>query len=330
MRITDATRRAFLLAQLIFSYGLCAIHNSASAAAYPAKAIRLISPFAPGGGTDLVARTIGRRLGESVGQSVVTDNRAGAGGIAGVDIVAKAPPDGYTLLLGGPSPLTVAPHLLKTLPYDPFRDLAPVTLMAVAPSLLAVHPNMPAGSVKELIAIARARPGQLTFSSSGNGGSGHLAGEMLKSMAGIDMLHVPYKGTGPATIALLANEITLSIANPLSLLPHVKSGRLRALAITSEKRSPVLPDLPTVAETVPGYTARVWYSILAPAGTSAAIVAKLNTVINGILHTPEMKEQFGRDCGEVIASTPQALTNFMRAESARWAGVIRDAKIRPE
>jgi tripartite-type tricarboxylate transporter receptor subunit TctC len=321
-----------LLLSVLVAVGASIAADNALAAnsAYPNKPVRLISPFAPGGGTDLVARTIGQKLSESFGQPVIVDNRPGAGGTTGADIVAKAPADGYTLLLGGPAPLTVAPHLYGKLPYEPLKDLAPVTLMAVAPSIVAVHPSVPAHSVKELLALAKAKPGQLTFSSSGNGGSGHLAGELLKMMAGVDMLHVPSKGTGPATIALLSGEINISIANPMSLLPHIKAGRIRALAVTSEKRSPALPDLPTVAETVPGYTARVWYSILVPARTPAAIVARLNGEIIRILRTAEMKEQFGREGGEVIGSTPEELRAFLLADSARWARVIQQAKIKVE
>ncbi len=330
MVVEETVKRVVLPVLLTFGAVLSGSSLAAPASGYPNKPIRLISPFAPGGGTDIMARTIGQKLTESLGQSVVVDNRPGAGGTTGADIVSKSPPDGYTLLVGGPSPLTVAPHLYKKLPYDPLKDLAPVTLMATVPSILAVHPSLPAHSVTELIALARSKPGQLTFSSSGNGGSGHLAGEMLKGMAGIDMLHVPYKGTGPATTALVSGEISLSMGNMLSLLPHVKSGRLRALAVTSEKRSPVLPELPTVAETVPGYTARVWYSILVPAGTPAQIVAKLNSAIVGILRTPEIKDHLSREGGEIIASTPQELTAFLRAESARWAKVIKEAGIRAE
>ena len=307
---------------------LACLATGAAAQGYPSKPIRFISPYAPGGGTDILARLIGQKLSESVGQPVVIDNRPGAGGVIGTDIVAKSPPDGYTIMLASPSPIVVAPHLHRKLPYDPLQDLAPITLISVVPAVLTVHPTLAAKSVKELVAIAKSKPGQLTFSSSGNGGTGHLAGEMLKMMAGVDMVHVPYKGTGPATIAVLGGEVSMSFGNMISVLPHVKAGKLRALAVTTPKRSPVLPDLPAVAESLPGYSAGPWYGVLAPARTPAPVIARLNQEIVKILRTPEVKENMSSEGADPIGSSPSELAAHIKAESARWGQVVRQAKMK--
>ena len=259
--------------------GIFLLPSSAISQSYPSKPIRFVSPYAPGGGTDILARLIGQKMSVSIGQPVLVENRAGAGGAIGTDFVSKSPPDGYTILLASPSPIVVAPHITPNLPYDPLKDLAPITLISVVPSLLIVQPSLGVSNLKELVALARATPGQLTFSTSGKGGAGHLAAEMLKVMAGVDMLHVPYKGTGPAVTAVLSGEVSLNFGNIITALPHVKSGRLRALAVTTPSRSPVLPDVPAMAESLAGYSAGPWYGVLAPARTAAASIARLNQEI---------------------------------------------------
>ncbi|MBI3936885.1 MAG: tripartite tricarboxylate transporter substrate binding protein [Betaproteobacteria bacterium] len=274
---------------------------------------------------------LGQKLSESLRQSVVIENRPGGGGIIGTEYAAKSAPDGYTILLGSTGPLTVNPSLHRKLPYDTLRDLAPITLVSIVPSILAVHPSLPVKSVKELIAYAKARPGQLSFSSSGNGGSGHLAGEMLNVMAGVKMVHVPYRGTGPATIAVVTGEVPLSFGNMLTMLPHVKSGRLRALAVSSVKRSPATPSLPTVAEAgVPGYEAGPWYGVLAPAGTPRDIIARLNSELVKILRQPDMREKLSSEGGEVVGSSPEQFAQHIKAELARWARIIKAANVRAD
>jgi tripartite-type tricarboxylate transporter receptor subunit TctC len=298
---------------------------STLAQTYPVKAIRLVSPYAPGGGTDILARLIGHKLSESLAQPVIIDNRPGAGGVIGTELVAKSPPDGYTIMLASPSPIVVAPHLLKKLPYDPLKDLAPITLITVVPAVLVVHPSLPAKSTKDIIAIAKAKPGELSFSSSGNGGTAHLAGEMLKMMALVDMVHVPYKGTGPAMTAVLSGEVSLSFGNIISSLPHVKSHRLRAIAVTTPKRSPVLPQVPAMAETLPGYSAGPWYGVLAPGATPQDVITKLNQEIVKILQSQEVVKNLSSEGADPIGSTPAQFAEHIKAEMVRWGNVVRRA-----
>ena len=307
---------------------LCA--GASHAQSYPSKPIRMVSPYAPGGGTDFFARVIGQKLSEALGVTVVTDNRPGAGGVIGADFVAKSPPDGYTLLMSSPSPLVVSPHLLKSMPYDPQKDLAPVIWIAAVPALMTVHPSVPAKTVAEFIKLAKAKPGQLTYSSSGNGGTGHLAGALFDLGAGTKMIHVPYKGTGPATTALIAGEVTLSFGETISLLPQVKAGRLRALAVTTLKRWAAMRDLPTVAETIPGYTAGPWYGILVPAKTPADIIAKLNSAAGMILRMPDIQTNLTGAGAEATGGSPTDLAAQIKEESERWGRVIREAKIQVE
>lgn len=297
---------------------------------YPAKPIRFVSPYAPGGGTDILARLIGQKLGEAFGQSVIVENRPGAGGTIGTELVTRAAPDGYTLMIASPSPIVVAPHLTKKLGYDPLKDLAPITMIAVVPAVLIVHPSLPVRSVKELVALAKSRPGQLTFSSSGNGGTGHLAGEMLKSMTGTDMVHVPYKGTGPATTAVLSGEVSLGFGNIMSTLPYVKSGRLRGIAVTTPARSPVLPDVPAVAETLSGYSAGPWYGVLAPAGLPVPIAERLHGEIVKILRSPEVGKVLKSEGADPVGNTPAEFGAQLRAETERWGRVVRETKMRAE
>ena len=302
----------------------------AHAQGWPAKSIRFVSPYAPGGGSDILARSIGQKLSENLGVSVVIDNRPGAGGVIGTEIVTKSPPDGYTLMLGTPAPITVAPSLMKKMPYDPLRDLTPITLVSIVPAVVAVHPSVPAKSIKELVALAKTKPGQMTYSSSGNGGTAHLSGLMLQTMAGIDIIHVPYRGTGPALTAAMSGEVSFTAGNIISSLPMVKAGRVRALAVTSEKRSPVLPDVPAVAETIPGYSAGPFYGVLGPGGMPAELVNRIRNEIVKILHAPEMKNRLSAEGGEPIGSTPEVYAALIRSETERWGKVIKAAKIQPE
>jgi tripartite-type tricarboxylate transporter receptor subunit TctC len=278
-----------------------------------------------------VGRALAQKLAEAWGYQVVVDNRGGAGGVLGTVIAKQAAPDGYTLLLGTSAGMVLNPLLMKKLPYDPSRDFAPVSLVIVNPQVLVVHPSLPATNVREFIALAKARPGQLNFGSSGVGTPNHLGGEMLKAMAGIDIVHVPYKG-GAASIAdLIAGQVQLVFSSAPSVVPHVRGGRLRALAVGSAKRTPALPDVPTVAESgVPGYEYTTWYGIFAPAGTPAPILARLNAEIVRILAAPELTQRFQSQGGDPASSTPQELAAYMREEAARWDRVIRTAGIRIE
>lgn len=299
------------------------------AQSYPNRPLRFVSPYPPGGAVDILARFLGQHLHDSLGQPVIVENRAGGSGIVGTAAVAKAAPDGYTLLMASSGPLAVNPSMFPDLPYDPTRDLAPITMVAIVPSVLAVHPSIPAKSVKQLIALAKANPGELNFSSSGNGGSGHLAGEMFNLMAGIRMTHIPYRGTGPSVIGLLSGEVSLSFENMLSLLAYVKEGRVRGLAVTSVKRSQAAPELPTIAESgLPGYSAGPWFAILAPAGTPRDIVNVLNRELVKILRRPDVVKRLSADGGDVVAGTPEELSEYIRSEIRTWAKVIREANIK--
>ncbi len=315
-----------LVVGVVIALGSVAVTMAQS---YPSKPVRFISPYAPGGGTDIMARTLAQKLSENLGRQVVVENRPGGGGIVGTETVAKAPPDGYTILLGSKGPLTVNPALYSKLPYDTLRDLAPISLVSMVPAVLAVHPSLPVKSVKELIALARARPGELTFSSSGNGGSGHLSGEQFATLAGVKMVHVPYRGTGPATTALLSGEVTMSFGNLVALMPHVQAGQLRALAVTSAKRTSAAPQLPTVAESgLRGYEYVTWYGVLAPAGTSKDIIAKLNAELVKIARQPDMREKLTGEGGEVVGSTPEEFANYIKSELASSAKLVKSVHVR--
>jgi tripartite-type tricarboxylate transporter receptor subunit TctC len=300
-------------------------HGVTAQEAYPNRSIKLISPYEPGGGTDVLARLVAQGLGARLGQSVIVENRPGAGGTVGTATIVNSAPDGYTLLLASPSPIVVMPYMLKHLSYDPFKDLAPVTLISDVPALLVVNPSIKVNTVAELIALARAEPGKLTFSSSGNGGTAHLAGEMLKLATGIDMLHVPYKGTGPANTALLKGEVSMSFSDVISTLHYVQAGQLKAIAVTTPQRSEALPNVPSIAETIPGYNAGVWYGILAPAKTPQPIIDKLNHEIVALLHTPEFQAKLKAQGAQVIGDTPAEFAQFLRTDAARWSKVIHDA-----
>ncbi len=303
----------------------------ALAQSYPVKPIRLIVPFAAGGGNDNVARLVGKRLGETLGQPVIVDNRPGAGGVVGAELAAKSAPDGYTLFLGGVGSHAINPGLIKNLPYDPVKDFAPVELLAQAPLVLVVHSSVPARDIAELIAYARQNPGKLNFASNGNGSSSQLAAVMFESMAGIDMVHVPYKGLSPALTDLLSGQVQLMFSSVVAILPHIKAGKLRGLAVTGTKRLALLPGLPTIAESgFPGYEASSWYGILAPAGTPRDIVARLNAELSKALEQPEVRSSLLAEGAEPVGGTPEQFAAHIRAEKERLGKVIRDAKIRLE
>ncbi|MCC7486697.1 MAG: tripartite tricarboxylate transporter substrate binding protein [Burkholderiales bacterium] len=299
-----------------------------AAPTYPARPIRLVVPLPPGGGVDWMARQTAQKLGERIGQQVIVDNRAGASGNIGMEVVAKSTADGYTLVLGLTAHYAVNPSLFAKLPYDPVRDFAPVMLVAATPLVLLVHPNVAARSVKELVALARARGGKLAYASGGNGSASHLAGEMLKSMAGIDMLHVPYKGLAPAIAALVGEQVQVSFGVWSADSGHVKAGRLRVLAVTTAKRSRALSDLPSIAETVPGYDLSVWYGVAAPARTPREVVQKLNSELLRVLADPEYRQRIEAEGIEPIGSTPEQLGDYIKSETAKWAKVVRESGVK--
>ena len=294
------------------------------AADYPSRPIRFIVPYVPSGAADIVARVVGQKLGDALGTTVVVDNRAGAGGNLGTDLVAKAPADGHTLLMGNVGPLAINVSLQKRLPYDPLRDFAPVSMLMIYPNVLVVNPSLPAKSVSELIALARARPGQLIYASAGTGSSTHLAAELFKSMAGIEMAHVPYKGGGQAVVDVIAGQVHLYFSSVLGALPHVKTGKLRALAVTSAGRSRAAPDLPSVAESgFPGYEANNWVGLLVPARTPAPIVERLHRETVQILRMPDVQERLAAQGGDPEPSSPAQFTAYLTSEIRKWAKVVK-------
>jgi tripartite-type tricarboxylate transporter receptor subunit TctC len=302
----------------------------AQPAGYPSKSIRFILPFPPGGGTDTLARIVGQKLGEKVGQTVVMDNRPGAGANIGAEIAAHAAPDGYTLLMGN-----IAHAVNMTLyakpGYDLATDFAPITLLASTPNILVVNPSVAAKSVQELIVLAKAKPGQLNYASSGSGSSAHLAGELFKNLAGVNLVHIPYKGGGPAVISLVAGEAAIGFATMPSVLPQVKAGKLRALAVTTIKRSPAVPELPTVAEAgVPGYDANTWYGALAPRGTSGAVVLRLHDEFVVIMKSADIRERISVHGYEPETNTPQEFAVYIKAEIVKWGKVVKTAGIRAD
>jgi tripartite-type tricarboxylate transporter receptor subunit TctC len=313
---------AVFIAVIVAGPGFAAERASS---AYPIKPIRLIAPYPPGGGNDTMARAIGAKLTEAWGQQVIIDNRAGANGIVACEIVATAPADGYTLLMANVGTNAINPALYKKLPYDPIKAYAPVSLLGTAPNILVVPAATPAGTVRELVALAKSRPGKLTYGSNGIGSSQHLAGVMFGTAFGIDIVHVPYKGTGPAIIDLISGQISMSFANALAVVQHIKTNRLKAIAVTSLKRSSTLPNVPAIAETVPGFSATSWWGIVAPARTPNGIVAALSEEIARALDTASMKEQLDRQGVEPRSSTPGEFQAFMQSELVKWAKVVKDS-----
>ena len=303
---------------------------SALAQSYPAKPIKIVVPFPAGGIADLYARLIGARLTDAWGQPIVIENRTGAGGNIGADAVAKSPPDGYTLVMGSFGTHAVNVSLFATMPYDPVRDFAPIVLMLEAEGLLVVHPSVPAQSVLDLIAYARAHPGRLTFASAGMGTASHLAGELFKTMARVDMTHVPYKGNVPAITDLLAGQTSLLFATMPTVLSHAKAGKLRALATIGTARSAAAPDLPTVAESLPGFEVNNWVGLLAPVGTPNDIVRKWNVEVNKIMRGADIKQRLLTEGARFAPNTPEEFGQRLRAEMANWGKVVRDAGIRAD
>jgi tripartite-type tricarboxylate transporter receptor subunit TctC len=305
--------------------------SAVAAADYPDRPIRLIAPFAAGGPSDIMARLVSQKLNESMGQPLVVDNRAGAGGAVGCEIAAKAAPDGYTLLLGSSGNLSVNPSLYKKLPYDPVKDFQPITQLEAGPQVLVVHPSIAAKSVQELIALAKARPHALSFASGGTGTGNHLASELFKATAGIDIVHVPYKGTGQALTDLVGGQVQMMMSSLLPAIPQIKAGRLRALAVTSTKRTPVLPELPTIAESgMPGFETTSWHGILVPAKTPKAIAARLHDELVKMLAQPEVRARFTSEGIDAIGSTPQEFAAYIHAETVKYANVIKHAGIRAD
>ena len=308
---------------LIAGAVLVAATTSPAAQGYPTKPVRFIVPFAPGGGNDIIARMLGQKLGESWHQQVVIDNRPGAGGNIAAETTARAAPDGHTVFQFNVAN-AIAVSVYRKLAYDPVRDFAAITQLASSPFILVVHPSVRAGSVKEFVALAKSQPGKLNYASSGNGGSTHLVTEMFKTLAGIEMTHVPYNGAAPALTDALGGQVQMMFAVPATATPHLKSGKLRALGISSLKRSPLAPDLPTVAESgVPGFEGATWYGVVAPVRTSAPIVAQLNRDIVRVLRTPEVQDRLATQGVEVVGSAPAEFAQFIRSEIPKWAKAAR-------
>jgi tripartite-type tricarboxylate transporter receptor subunit TctC len=304
--------------------------QTALADAYPSKPVKLILPFPPGGGTDILGRVIGERLAASLGQPVVVDNRGGAGGNLGAEAAAHAAPDGYTLLLAAPT-LAISPSLYAKLSYDPLKDLAPVSLVAAVPNVMVTHPSVPAHTLQEFIALAKAKPGELNFGSGGRGTSNHLGGELFNIVAGVKLVHVPYKGVNLAMNDVLAGNVQLVLIGIPAAAPQIRAGKLRALAVVAPRRSPALPDVPTAAEGgLPGFEVTTWYGILAPAGTPRPIIERLNAELGRIMHAPELQPRLAEMATEPRTSSPEEFAAYLREETTRWAEVIRKAGIRPE
>ena len=298
----------------------------ALAQTYPAKPIRLIVPYAPGGTADMLSRAVGQKLTAALGQQVIVDHRPGASGMIGADAAAKAAPDGYTMLMAYTAEIVIMPGLMKKMAYDAQRDLAPVTLGAVTPMVLLVHPSLPARSVKEFVALAKSRPGELPYASAGNGSPAHLAFEWLQRAANISITHVPYKGAGPALIDLLGGHVVIYFSGMPPAMPHVRNGRLRALAVSTAKRSPAAPDIPAVAEAgIPGFDVPTWFGVLVPAATPRDIIVKLNGAIAQALKSPDVREQMAREGAETMPTTPEEFGAFIRTETAKFAKIIKDS-----
>jgi tripartite-type tricarboxylate transporter receptor subunit TctC len=307
-----------------------AAYGQGPADTYPAKPVRVVIGLAPGGGTDIQARLFAQKLSENMGRPFVVENRTGAGGTIAYALTAKSPPDGYTLL-GVTSGFTITPAVYSKLPYDPVKDFAPISLVVQAPFLLLTHPSLPVRSVKDLLALARAKPSMLDCGSAGYGSSTHMAFELFRTLAGVKITHIPYKGTGPALVDGMAGQVHMLFGNVLSSLTHVKAGRLRALAVTTARRSKVLPDLPTITESgVPGYENSTWFGLLAPAGTPAAVLSRLNSELVNASQSPDIVERIAPDGGEPVGSTPEQFGRHLAAEIIRWRKVVKDADIKVE
>lgn len=319
VRVASALMLALTLAAAIAAQG------------YPNKPIRFVVPYAPGGNTDILSRLIGQKLNEAWGQQVIIDNRPGAAGTVGAELVARAPADGYTLIMGSFGNIIVANSLYRNLKYDPLKDFAPVALVSLPPGMLVEHPSVPAQNVRELIAYAKSNPGKLNYGSPGSGAWNHLFFELFNANAGVTITHVPYKGIAPAVVDLLGGHVQLAISAFPTAMPHFKAGKLRALAVTSAKRSGLLPEVPTIAESgLPGYEAAGWFGVLAPAGTPSAVVVKLNAEINRMLELPEVKASLAADGAEPAGGTPAHMAESARMASVKWAKIVRELKLSSE
>jgi tripartite-type tricarboxylate transporter receptor subunit TctC len=320
----------FSLAFLCILCVLCGKQNFAFAEGYPSKPIRIIVPYTPGGFNDTLARTLGQKLNEKWGQPVVVDNRPGGGTTIGTGLAAKAPADGHTLLVVSFA-FGVNPSLYAQLPYDTQRDFAPVVLAAGTPNIVVVNPQLPVKSVRDLIALARSKPGKLNYATAGNGSSNHLSMEMFKRMTGVDIVHVPYKGSSPAVTDLIGGQVDVMFDNVPNVLQHIKAGKLRGLAVSSRERSPFAPDLPTVAEAgVPGFDVSVWFGVVVPSGTPKDVVSRLNAEINRILKLPGVVELFHKQGVEPLGGTPDAFAAFLRDQTTKWAKVVKDSGAKAE
>ncbi|HEY0337690.1 MAG TPA: tripartite tricarboxylate transporter substrate binding protein [Burkholderiales bacterium] len=319
--------RALIYALVI---AVSVVAATAVAQSYPVKPVRLIVPWSAGSGTDLMSRTLAAKMSEALNQQVIVDNRGGAGATIGSEVAARSPPDGYTLYIGGSVSMAISPALYGKVAYDPIRDFAPVSLVSQFFNALSVHPSLPAKSLKELIALGRSRSSELLMGSAGNGSTSHLAGELFKKMTHVNMTHVPYKSGGQLVIGVVSGESHLSFSPVSTALTHMKSGKLRTLAVTSAQRLPSLPQLPAVAETVPGYEFGGWQAVLVPAGTAQDVIRRLNAAILKAVNAPEFKDYLAREGSELVGSSPEQLATFLRAEVTKNAELIRSAGIKPE
>jgi tripartite-type tricarboxylate transporter receptor subunit TctC len=320
-------RRKFLAAMC--ASALWAAVPAAQAQEYPAKPIRIVVPFGAGGPTDVMTRALAQKMSEAFHQSMIVDNRPGAGGNIGADIVAKAPPDGYTLLVGTNGPLAANLTLFGKLPYDPLKDLTPITLFTYLPNMLAVHPSVPARNVLELIALLKSKPGEYSFASGGNGTSSHLSGELFKTLTGVRMNHIPYKGDGASMIDVIGGQVPIVFCSVLAGMRYIESGKIRALAVTSGKRVPAVPDLPSIAESgLPGYDLSAWYSVMAPAGTPREIVDKLNSALVKIIRDTDLKQKIESMGGIPVGSTPEEVTELIKADIPRWGKLVKESGAR--
>lgn len=302
---------------------LCAAAQAA-ATGFPVRPVRFIVPNAAGGSTDLVARSVALKLSESLGQQVVVDNRPGSGGIIGTELVAKAVPDGYTLLMGTIGNIAISPHLYRKLSYDPVRDFAPITQLASAAYMLVTHPSLPVSSVKALVALARSKPGQVSYASAGSGTGSHLSAELFRSVSAVELIHIPYKGGTPALIDVMAGHVQVMFNGIPSSMPHLKTGRIKGLAVTTARRSPAAPELPTIAEAgFPGAESTSWTGVLAPAGTPAAIISQLHGEIARVLQNPEVKTRLSADGAVPVGSNPVEFAAYIRSELAKWGNVVK-------
>jgi tripartite-type tricarboxylate transporter receptor subunit TctC len=313
------------------SLSLTVVFAQAQTAGYPVKPVRWVVPFPPGGSADIMGRMIGQDLAKTLGQQVVIENRAGASAIVGSEYVAKSPADGYTLLQANVSQMTIHPSLYPRLPYDPLKDFAPVTVLGIVTSVMVTTPSLPVASVRDLVALAKKRPGQLNFTSSGAGSSTHLTGELLKQRAGIAMTHINYKGSGPALTDVMAGFVEIMFENLPSALPFINANKLKVLAVTGKDRSPVVKSVPTLAESgFPGFDMVSWQALVAPAGTPRAVVDRLNAEVAKVLKTPEMKEKMTGLGTDIVANSPEQFAQYLREETAKWSKIVRDAGIKLE